>query len=244
MKKELTAFLALSLILGSFTACNTSKSGLTRPMQETNASTEIEAEGSTVLTNNVASKGEDLSETDYATLMDQIADNDLNRNYEIFLPDELFANADIFCSETKENENIAYALLSTGEYVVLKERAYYMSGGSGLAVIKYIRDEEGVKLLSLEWGEDGEELDKWIKNNIPDKYQDVARERLSHSEKNLNALDEKVEEELGTPVEKENLLTIEENGTYKIEKTMETGSPEKGDYKFDVKTLEEGNLKE
>lgn len=242
MKKELTTFLALSLILGSFTACNTSKSGINRQNQGISASTEIVAMDSTELTNAPTSKGEELSEAEYATLMNQIAENDLNRNYEILLPDELFANADIFCTETKGEEKVAYALLTTGEYAVLKERAYYMSGGSGLAIINYIRDAEGVKLVNLEWSEDGEEQDKWIKNNIPEKYQDVARELLSHSEKNLNALDEKVEEELGTPVEKENILTIKEDGSYKVEKTIETGSPEKGDYKFDVEVVDKGNL--
>ena len=44
-------------------------------------------------------------------------------------------------------------------------------------------------------------------------------------------------------VDTENLLEVDpEKGTYKISEVIESGSPENGDYQFDTKVVEEGEL--
>ncbi len=177
-------------------------------------------------------------------LMQQVADSEITKSYEEYLPDEALANAEVF----GEEDGKAYVYLNTEEFVILKDTAYEMSGGAGEAIIDYTWTDGGIKLEKVEWSADGGDHDKWMEENFPEPYLKESKAYEPYDENGFLKLNTKMiakaEEELGVPVERENLLEIDtEKGTYKILKTTETGSPDEDNYSFDTETIEEGKLK-
>ena len=202
------------------------------------------ANGTAVIHATKEESGESILEgSNLSDLMQQVADSEISKSYEEYLPDEALANAEVF----GEEDGKVYAYLNTQEFVILDGKAYSMSGGSGEAIISYTRSDDGIKLENVEWSADGGNHDQWIEENFPEPYLSKWKSYESHDENGFLKLDTKMiakaEEKLGVPVERENLLTIDtEKGTYKIEKTIETGTPGEDDYSFDTETVKEGKL--
>ena len=183
-------------------------------------------------------KGSNLSK-----LMEQVAESEVKKSYETDLPNEVFANCEVFgCKDGK-----AYVYLNTEQFVVLNDKAYEMSGSCGEAIISYKETNDGIKLEKVEWSADGEDHDEWIEENFPEKCLKAQQSYDAFDENGFLKLNTKMivkaEDKLGVPVERENLLLIDQdNGTYKIVKTMESGTPEENNYTFETKTIEEGRL--
>ncbi|MBQ9060655.1 MAG: hypothetical protein IJ128_05895 [Firmicutes bacterium] len=178
-------------------------------------------------------------------LMQQVADSEISKSYEEYLPDQAFANAEVFSDENGK----AYVYLNTEEFVILNDTAYEMSGGAGEAIIDYTISDDGIKLDTVEWSADGEDHDKWVEDNFSKEALKEWKSYEPYDENGYLKLNTKMiakaEEELGVPVERENLLEIDtEKGTYEIVKTKESGSPENDDYSFDTETVEKGILEE
>lgn len=176
-------------------------------------------------------------------LMKQVADSEITKTYTDYLPDETFANAEVFSDE----DGKAYVYLNTEEYVILNSKAYEMAGSTGEAIIKYTLSDEGITLDKVEWSTDGEDHDEWIEENFSKTALKEWKTYEPYDEDGFLKLHTKmiakVEEELGVPVERENLLKIDnENGTYEIIKVTESGSPEDGNYPFGTETIEKGQL--
>lgn len=189
------------------------------------------------------SGGSLLEGTALSDLMQQVADSELTKSYEEYLPDEVMANAEVF----GEEDGKAYVYLNTEEFVVLDGKAYVMSGGSGEAIIHYTWSGDQIKLDKVEWSADGGNHDKWIEDNFPEPYLSEWKSYEANDENGFLKLETKMkakaEEKLGVPVERENILTIDtETGEYKIEKTIESGTPKEGNYSFDTETVKEGKL--
>ena len=194
-------------------------------------------EDSSVLT----ASGLSAEQTD--SLMKQVADSDVAGVYGEYLTNEAFAAAEIFGIDRNGDDAAAYAYLFEGGYVVFKDKAYNMSGSSGTVIIKFTFDDnDGVTLSEVVWSADGELHDDWMKENFPAKYLKKAESYNAYDENGDNVLaarlEKTVEEKLGVPVAKDELLTIDtDNGTYELVRTIdgENGA-------FDTETIEKGDL--
>ena len=244
-KKILKTIIAVMMMIAfvfAMTACGSQDSGEATDEETTAEATE--ATEKEVTLNEVTG----LNEDEEADLMKQIAEKEQEKRYAEYMPEEVFANAEFFSAE-KDGDNVTtYALLNTAEYAAVKGKAYLVGGGRGEVIIKYTYADEGPKLTEIIWSADGGEHDKWLEENFPKEALEKDREYLSKDKNDGNSpldveLRAMVEEALGVPVESENILEIdEENGTYEIMKTIESGNPENGDYKFETETVEEGKL--
>ena len=186
-----------------------------------------------------------LEGSNLSDLMEQVAESEITKSYEEYLPDEALANAEVFGYEDGE----AYVYLNAQEFVILNGKAYEMSGSAGKAIIYYTESEDGIKLENVEWSPDGEDQDTWLEENIPEQYLKEMQSYDAYDENGFLKLNTKMiakaEENLGVPVERENLLEIDtENGTYTIVKTIESGNPAQDNYSFKTETVEEGKLGE
>jgi hypothetical protein len=186
-----------------------------------------------------------LSQDDLDALLQQVADNEVQKDYEKYMPDKAFANAEVFGIDRDGDSGKAYVYLNYSEYVALKGKAYEMSGGSGEASIKFNYSESGPVLNEVEWSADGDLHDGWLKENFPAEYlkKDKAFEAYDEKGRNVLAmmLQDTVEKAMGVPVEQNDLLSIDtDKETYEIIKVIESGEGE--NYKFDTETLEKGNL--
>lgn len=187
----------------------------------------------------------ELSDAQLESLMKQVAESDVTKSYGDYLRDEaFFANAEVFGIDRDGDQGTAYAYLYDGEYVVLKDKAYEMSGSAGEVMIKFIYGKDDVTLSEVIWSADGEEHEKWMKENFPAEYLKKSKNYKAYDANGRSVLSSKlrktVEEALGVPVESENLLMIDtDKGTYEIIKTIDGD-----DGTFDTETLETGNLKE
>ena len=180
----------------------------------------------------------------YDDTMKQVAESDVTKSYGDHLRDEAFANAEVFGIDRDGDQGTAYAYLYDGEYVVLKDKAYEMSDSAGEVMIKFIYGKDDVTLSEVIWSADGEEHEKWMKENFPAEYLKKSKNYKAYDANGRSVLGSKlrktVEEALGVPVESENLLMIDtDKGTYEIIKTIDGD-----DGTFDTETLETGNLKE
>ena len=186
----------------------------------------------------------ELSDAQLESLMKQVAENDVTKSYGDHLRDEAFANAEVFGIDKDGDKGTAYAYLYDGEYVVLKDKAYEMSGSAGEVMIKFIYGKDDVTLSEVIWSADGEMHESWMKENFPAEYLKKAKSYKAHDTNGRSVLGSKLEETvekvLGVPVESENLLMIDtDKGTYEIIKIIDGD-----DGTFDTETLETGNLKE
>lgn len=188
--------------------------------------------------------GTELTSDEYDALMWQISDQE-ELQYQEYLPDEWFAKAEVFGVDREGDSGTAYATLSTGEYVVLKDKAYFMSGGQGEVIIKFEYTDEQPKLSEVIWSADGDDHEAWLEENFPPEYLKKAKAYNGYDETGKSILQSEIEEDVETemkaPVETENLLEIDlEKGTYEIIKTIESGEGE--DYTFDTETIDKGKL--
>ena len=188
----------------------------------------------------------ELSSREKDSLMHQVAESEITKNFEQYLPEEAFADAVIFGIDRDGAMGTAYSYLTTADYVALKGKAYIMSGSSGEAIIRFEYTEEGIELKEVEWSADGSDHDSWIRENYPEAYLDKDINYDAYSEdgtnKLLTSLRSEVKKVMGVPVETENLLSIDlDSGTYQIIKTIESGEPGT-DYQFDTEVVDEGNL--
>ena len=202
-------------------------------------------EQSTEEVNGAENPSAELSQNDLDALLQQVADNEVQKDYEKYMPDKAFANAEVFGIDRDGDSGKAYVYLNYSEYVALKGKAYEMSGGSGEAIIKFNYSESGPELNEVEWSADGDLHDGWLKENFPAEYlkKDKAFEAYDEKGRNVLAmmLQDTVEKAMGVPVEQNDLLSIDtDKETYEIVKVIESGEGE--NYKFDTETLEKGNL--
>lgn len=202
-------------------------------------------EQSTGEVNGAENPSAELSQDDLDALLQQVADNEVQKDYEKYMPDKAFANAEVFGIDRDGDSGKAYVYLNYSEYVALKGKAYEMSGGSGEAIIKFKYSESGPVLNEVEWSADGDLHDGWLKENFPAEYlkKDKAFEAYDEKGRNVLAmmLQDTVEKAMGVPVEQNDLLSIDtDKETYEIIKVIESGEGE--NYKFDTETLEKGNL--
>ncbi|MBR3377701.1 MAG: hypothetical protein IKG44_08495 [Mogibacterium sp.] len=202
-------------------------------------------EQSTEEVNGAENPSAELSQNDLDALLQQVADNEVQKDYEKYMPDKAFANAEVFGIDRDGDSGKAYVYLNYSEYVALKGKAYEMSGGSGEAIIKFNYSESGPELNEVEWSADGDLHDGWLKDNFPAEYLKKAKAFEAYDEKGRNVLtmmlQDTVEKAMGVPVEQNDLLSIDtDKETYEIVKVIESGEGE--NYKFDTETLEKGNL--
>ena len=188
-----------------------------------------------------------LSDSDRDALMKQVADKEVEKSCAKYLPDEAFANAEIFGIDRDGDNASAYVYLNTAEYVALKDKAYEISGSTGEAIIRFASTENGPKLNEVEWSTDGAGHDEWVKKNFPKEYYEKSVAYNPEGENGGSKLGDEIAKEvekvMNVPVETENILEIDyEKGAYKITKTIESGDSAASDYKFDTETLEEGKL--
>ena len=254
MKKNSMIMLAILLALSMLAGCGQSAGGSETPATESAQS--AEAIESAEATDDISAEAEDSKsavaepnqgETDLDALLEQVAEREVAKSYQQYLPDQTFARAEVFGTDKEGTESTAYVYLTTAEYVVLKEKAYEMSGSSGEAIIRYEDTNQGPKLTEVIWSEDGAGHDDWVKENFPKAYLDQLTSFLKAdgSTKLADEIAGKAEKAMGVPVEKENLLTVDiEKGTYEIIKTIETGDSSGEDYKFETQTIEKGKLEE
>lgn len=202
-------------------------------------------EQSTGEVNGTENPSAELSQNDLDALLQQVADNEVQKDYEKYMPDKSFANAEVFGIDRDGDSGKAYVYLNYSEYVALKGKAYEMSGGSGEAIIKFNFSDSGPVLNEVEWSADGDLHDGWLKDNFPADYlkKDKAFEAYDEKGRNVLAmmLQDTVEKAMGVPIEQNDLLSIDtDKETYEIVKVIESGEGE--NYKFDTETLEKGNL--
>ena len=188
------------------------------------------------------------AQPDMDALWQQVAEQDLTKQYaETGLTDEVFANAEVFGIDTEGESNTAYVYLNEGEFVVVKDKAYEISGGSGEAIVKFDATAEGTTLTEVIWSADGSDHEAWLEENFPAEYLETAKAYEPSDKDGNNKLNQELstaaEEALGVPVETENLLEIDlDNGTYTISSVSESGDPGSDDYKFETTTIEEGSI--
>ena len=196
-----------------------------------------------------ASTGPELTDDQIESLLWQISDQDMELRYQEYMPDEGFAEAEIFGINRDGDEGTAYVNLFEGEYVVVDDKAYNVSGASGEAIIKFEYTDDQPKYKETIWSADGGDHDKWMEENFPEEYLKKANEFLANNDEGKSVLGLKADEaaaaELGVPVDDENILEIDdEKGTYQIIKTIETGDPADGTYQFETEVVKEGKLED
>ncbi|MBR3147640.1 MAG: hypothetical protein IKF54_05845 [Eubacterium sp.] len=236
MKRKMISLIAvlMALVMAlAMTACGNAEKKAEEP-EEGPAAEEQESTGS------------DLSGDQMEDLAQQVADKVVELGYTEVMPDEAYAVLQLLDIERNGDDGKAYVYLGASEYVVLKEKAYGMAGSFGEAIVTFTYGDKPV-LKDVEWSADGEKHQEWIKENFTEKAQKADEDLMKQTEDGKNPLVDDVnalaEEKLGVPVDTENLLEVDpEKGTYKISEVIESGSPENGDYVFDTKVIEEGEL--
>ena len=185
-----------------------------------------------------------LSDAEYESLMKQVAQKDVDICYDEYLRDEAFAVAEVFGVDREGDQGTAYAYLNEGDYVVLKGKAYILSGSAGEVILKYNYTDGDVILSEVEWGDLGELKEGWIKENFPAIYLERANAYSPYDVNGKSILEvkliEKVENALGVPVETESFLEIDtDKGTYEIWRVKDDHGAT-----FDTETMETGKLED
>ena len=181
-----------------------------------------------------------LSAAETRSLMEQVAKSDVYIEYGDYLKEEAFAVAEVFGVRRDGDRGTAYVYLYEEAFVVLKGKAYSMTGSAGEAIIRFIYTDSGVALSEVEWSADGDLHEDWIKKSFPAEYRKKAKAYQPHDESGILGikLREKAAAALGVPVASEDLLEIDtDKGTYKIIKTIDGDNGS-----FDMKTVEQGRL--
>ncbi len=183
-----------------------------------------------------------LSDAETRSLMEQVAKSDVYIEYGDYLKEEAFAAAEVFGVRRDGDRGTAYVYLYEEAFVVLKEKAYSMTGSAGEAIIRFIYTDSGVALSEVEWSADGDLHEDWIKKSFPAEYRKKAKAYQPHDESGCSILGIKLREKaaaaLGVSVASDDLLEIDiDKGTYKIIKTTDGDNGS-----FEMKTVEQGRL--
>ena len=184
----------------------------------------------------------ELSDAEMESLMEQVAESDVDTLYKDYLKDEAFAVAEVFGVTKDGDKGTAYAYLNEGDYAVLKGKAYNMSGSAGEVIIKFNCTDSGITLTEVAWSADGDLHEDWLKENYPAEflrkanayqpYDLIGRSKLGAK------LREKAETSLGVPVDTDDLLEIDtDKGTYTITKITDNGNGT-----IDTEIIEQGSL--
>ena len=188
----------------------------------------------------------ELSEDQMDDLYQQAADKALEVRYSEYMPEVVVGHAEPFYIEREDDKGTWDVYLGASEYAVLDGKAYEIAGSYGEAILKFDYTDDGPVITDLIWSADGGDHDDWIKENFNKEAIDNWENfRKDDKEKDLliEIVQKKAEDALGVPVDTDQLLEIDEgNGTYRLLKTIESGDPENGDYKFDTETVKEGKL--
>ena len=196
----------------------------------------------TSCSNSNPDKAVELSDVEMESLMEQVAESDVDTLYKDYLKDEAFAVAEVFGVTKDGDQGTAYAYLNEGDYVVLKGKAYNMSGSAGEVIIKFSYTDSGITLTEVVWSADGDLHEDWLKENYPAEflrkanayqpYDLIGRSKLGAK------LREKVKISLGVPVDTDNFLEIDtDKGTYTITKITDNGNGT-----IDTEIIEQGSL--
>lgn len=196
----------------------------------------------TSCSNSNPDKAVELSDVEMESLMEQVAESDVDTLYKDYLKDEAFAVAEVFGVTKDGDQGTAYAYLNEGDYVVLKGKAYNMSGSAGEVIIKFSYTDRGITLTEVVWSADGGMHEDWLKENYPAEYLKKAKAYQPHDSNGSSILGaklrEKVETSLGVPVDTDNFLEIDtDKGTYTITKITDNGNGT-----IDTEIIEQGSL--
>ena len=183
-----------------------------------------------------------LSAAEMQSLMEQVAKSDVFIEYGEYLKEEAFAVAEVFGVRKDGDRGTAYVYLDEEAFVVLKGKAYAVTGSAGETIIRFIYTDSGVTLSEVEWGDDGDLHEDWIKKNYPAEYRKKAKAYQPHDENGCSILGIKLREKaaaaLDVPVASDDILEIDAyKGTYKIVRTIDGDNGS-----FDMKTVEQGRL--
>lgn len=181
-----------------------------------------------------------LSDEQIDSLMEQyVSDEELE--YADYLPSCWIASCKVFGVQRKENRGYVYAYVLDEEFVDFKGKAYGQSGGYMPVKLEIEFDGECVKYISAEYPEDGSAYEESMRSLFPLKYYLLCRMYNPHdangSPKLEKEQEEKVRELWGVEVEQDDLLMIEEGGTYEL---IETTNDEFNG--FEMRTKESGAL--
>ena len=180
----------------------------------------------------------ELSDAEMVSLLEQVAESDVDTLYKDYLKDEAFAVAEVFGVTKDGDQGTAYE----GDYVVLKGKAYNISGSAGEVIIKFSCTDSGITLTEAVWSADGDLHEDWLKENYPAEYLKKAKAYQSHDSNGSSILGaklrEKVKAALGVPVETDDFLEIDtDKGTYTITKVTD-----KANGTIDTEIIEQGSL--
>ena len=227
LRQGLTVLISITLIL-AMTACDvTQNNDDVKP--QTSDSVRLE-----------------LSQSEMEQLMQQVAEKDVETDYTEYVPDEAFANAEIFGIDRDGDNATAYAYLFTADYVTFKGKAYQQSAALGTALIRFRYGNNGIELKKIKWNLGGELYQTWLDENFPVEYAEESKKYYGETDENgvnkhvaelKRGLIRQVEDKMGVPVETENVLDIEDDGKYSLwREKAETPV-------FDTEVLEKGRLK-
>lgn len=225
----------MALMAAGLTACGSKEEAPAEPAQEEEPAEDV-------------STGPELSEDQMDDLFQQAAEKTLQIQYSDYMPDKLFGHAETFNISREGDKGVWDVYLTTGEYVAIDGKAYLASGGNGEAILKFDYTADGPKLTEVVWSADGSDHDDWIKENFSEEglknWETFLKNEKAVDELN-EILDQKASDGLGVPVDTENTLQIDDNeGTYEIFKTIESGDPADDTYKFDTETVKKGKLED
>ena len=235
---SIIALMLMVVMAVCMTACG--KKAEEQPAEEPVQETEEQAEPE-------VSSGPELSEDQMDDLYDQAAAFGWDAKSVDSLPDKIYGHAEPFSIERDGDKGTWYVYLCTAEYVVANGKAYNMSGAAGEAILKFDYTAEGPKLTDVIWSADGTDHDQWVEENFSEEALEYWKNYEPFDEKGKNKLmeyvDAKAEKDLGVPVS-EDLLEINDDGTYTISKVIESGDPADGTYKFDTEVIDEGKVED
>ncbi|MBR5336606.1 MAG: hypothetical protein IK152_01335 [Lachnospiraceae bacterium] len=240
---------AASSAAASSAAASSTASSAASSAAKSSAAPASSTASSAAASSSAASSGTpDLSTAEFEDLMQQVADNQLEKRYVKFLneqSDQLFATAHVYGIDREGDKGKMYARLYTAEYIVFKAKAYDMQGSSGDVIINFEYAASGPKLKEVVWSADAAAYKKWMEDNYPAKYLKLAQAYNPNDASGKNLLEAPVvaaaEKRLGVPVEPENQLTINDDGTYELVKIKESGTTA-ADYKFETEVIDKGKL--
>lgn len=161
-----------------------------------------------------------------------------------YLPYQTVASWRLFGTETDGEYLYIYADILDQSYVLFEKRAYSRSGGHMPVRIRAKEEKGELKLIDVDYPEDGDDYWESIKAMYPRKYFLQYRYYYGNSSENLYIkLEDRQEERLkemwggDVQIERENLMDIEEDGSYRIWNTTDGPAEE-----FEVIVIKEGKL--
>ncbi len=186
-----------------------------------------------------------LTEAQIDDLMEQYV-ADAECSYDEFLPSKWIAAAKVFGAKRVVDSDVGYvyAYVLDSEFVLFKDMAYDQSGGHIPVKIKVKFEKDGIKYVSREQPLDGALYADSIKELFPKDIYDSYKRYDPYDENEHDKLVKKQEEITkklwGVEISKEDMLMIEQDGSYELVWTTGGGPDEE----FQVHTKEKGQLEQ